>query len=141
MAVHNVSDLRHRISLERPLSPTYDAEGYLLPGTEGEWEPVKQVWALARDISGKEFFEAHATQALNMTVFETRALSGVAVDNSWSVVHKGVRYGVIHINHRDYRGQWWEIRAQRAAPEEGATDGDGILGRGRLGGTVAGNFI
>lgn len=116
MAIRNTSELRHRISLQRPAPPTYDGDGYLTT-TDGEWEEAKRIWALARDVSGKEFFEAHDTQALNVVTFEIRALRTIVLDNSWSVVFRGVRYYVIHVNHRDYKGQWWEIKAQSVCPE------------------------
>lgn len=110
MAIRNTAELRHRVSLEKPADPQYDGDGYPLT-TDGQWEPVKTVWALARDVSGKEFFEAHATQALNVVTFEMRALKTVPLDNNWSIVFRGVRYYVQHINHRDYKGLWWEVKA------------------------------
>ncbi len=116
MAVRNAGELRHRISLERLADEQYDEDGHPITA-DGIWEPVKTVWALARDVSGKEFFEAHATQALDVVTFETRALRGTPVDNSWSVVFRGVRYYVIHINHRDYKGLWWEIRTTAVRAE------------------------
>jgi SPP1 family predicted phage head-tail adaptor len=108
--VRNVGELRHRVTLSRP-GARFDDNGFPLGDAGGAWEPVLTVWALARDVSGKEFFEAHTTKALNVVTFETRALR-LPVDNAWSVLWRGARYRVIHINHRDYKGQWWEIKAQ-----------------------------
>lgn len=117
MAVRNVSELRHRVSLERPAEARFDADGFPVTA-DGEWEPVCGVWALARDVSGREFFEAHATQALNVVTFEMRALpEEIMIDNSWSIVFRGVRYDVIHINHRDYKGQWMEIKTRDVRAE------------------------
>ena len=121
MAVRNASELRHRITLERPAPPSFDAEGIMDLGETAfpphAWEPVRTVWAMARDVSGREFFEAHGTQALNILTFEMRAHPGMTPDNSWSIVYRGVRYLIEHINHRDYRGQWWEIKARDTRPE------------------------
>lgn len=115
MAVRNVSELRHRVSLQRPTEPVYDDSGFPV-APDGAWEAVKSVWALARDVSGKEFFEAHATQALDVLVFEMRA-TNLPMDSSWSIMFRGERYYVLHINHRDYKGIWWEVRTSRTKPE------------------------
>jgi len=116
MAVHNASELRHRVSFQRLAEERFDKDGYqILDGSE--WMEVRKVWALARDVSGKEFMEAYATQMLNIVTFETRAIPGLPIDNDWSIVFRGRRHEIIHINHRDYRGQWWEIKAREVRAE------------------------
>lgn len=120
--IRNASELRHRISLQKPTKQQYDEEGY--PASlDGAWEEAIKVWALVRDVSGKEFFSAHAVQALNVVTVEMRARKDIAPDDSWSIVYKGNRYLITHINHRDYKGQWWEVKTERVALEEGGGGG------------------
>ncbi len=132
MAIRNTADLRHRVSLQRPAEPEIDAQGYP-KSLDGQWEEVTKTWALVRDVSGKEFFEAYATQALRVVTIELRALPGIGIDNSWSVVFQGVRYYLLHINHRDYKGKWLELKAQNTRPEQAGGDaferiGDDVIG-------------
>lgn len=60
------------------------------------WTEVKKIWAMRRDLRGKEFYAAQQLNAEINTVFKTRYVSGITPD-SHRVVYDGLTYNILAV--------------------------------------------
>ena len=103
-------DLRHLLHIERPVAAENE-NGVLIR----DWVHVCTVWGAARDVSGREFFEAAAQQMENITTFTIRARA--EIDGSMRVLFLDKPYEIIQINHMGYRGNYMQIKARHQGGE------------------------
>lgn len=59
------------------------------------WSTLAEVWASKRDVTGREYFAAQATNAEGSAVFQIRYRSDVTVLNR--LVCEGVTYNIRHV--------------------------------------------
>jgi len=69
-------DLKHPITLERPVTAT-DAKG----NRQAVWKAYANVRASMKDVSGREFFEAQAHQALDIVTFGIRWRDDISAEH------------------------------------------------------------
>ena len=77
--------------------------------------PVAEVRGSAKDVSGRDFFEAAAHQLQHTVTFTTRWLDGL--DASMLITWNGSAYEIDQINHLGYRRDFVQIKAHRIEPE------------------------
>lgn len=103
--MYSASDLREKISIEKTVSKQ-DAQGYYKEG----WEKVCDTYAKVLDISGKEYMEAAARQALNVVSFTIRWREDI--DTGMRIMHKGKAYEIEYIGCLGYKRDFMTIKAR-----------------------------
>lgn len=106
----SAGELRHRLRFETQTS-TEDENGFIVT----EWTTAFTVWGAARDVGGKEFFEAAAHQMEDVVTFTVRARRDI--DTAMRIAFRDKPYEIIAINNLDYRGDYMQIRARRTGGE------------------------
>ena len=98
-------DLRHPVVLLRPDT------------TLGEhnrrttvWTEVANVMAAKKDVSGKEFFAAHAVSAEDIVTFTVRFREDI--DATWRVRHGTAVYNVLEVNHLGYMRDFLRLQCR-----------------------------
>jgi len=109
----NAGDLKHRIQFQEPVQGT-DGEGYNVP----EWKDCgPPVWAAARDLYGKEFYEAAAVQMENTVKFIIRGMDGIST--ALRIVFQGRAYDIFAVDRFDYASGYITIRARTGGLSSG----------------------
>lgn len=106
MRTIKAGDLRERVTLQRPetaVGPTGR------PVTE--WTDVITVDAGKADVSGREFYAAHAEHLENVVTWTIRHREDI--DETWRIVCRGTPYEILAINHLGYMGDFLKIKTQR----------------------------
>ena len=109
----NVGRFTELLTIERPLpdQETVDAYGRRI----AIWTRETQLYASAKDVSGREYFEAAAHGMQDTVTFDTRWYS--RLDTSMRILWRGSCYAIEQINHLGYRRDFMRIRARRVEPE------------------------
>lgn len=107
----SAGELRHRLQFQRH-STIENENGVPISA----WATAFTVWGGARDVSGKEFFEAAAHKMEDVVTFTVRARNDV--DTAMRIIFRDKPHEIIAINNLDYRGDYMQIKARR-------TDGEG----------------
>lgn len=108
----NVGSFRHLIELQKRTTER-DAYGNDIP----TWTTVCELRASAKDVSGREFYEAAAHQMENTVTFTMRWHDGLTGD--MRVVFKGAAYEILQINHLEYKNRdFMRIKARLTQGEE-----------------------
>lgn len=105
-------DLRLRVKLQKPVFTTNE-RGMRIP----TWETVRDVMAGKRDVSGREFYIAQAYNAEKTVTFVIRWRDDVTTQ--WRVVHNGVSYNIMEVNHLGYMRDYMHLKCE-AVTGEGA---------------------
>ncbi len=108
--VRDIGELNKRIEIQKN-TPTLNAGGHRVDS----WATVKKVWAKMRDVSGREFFSAAATQSENVTTFTIRCTEGL--DSGMRIKYKDRLFDIKHIGCAEYVGDFMEIRADEQGKE------------------------
>lgn len=96
MARIKPGDLRQKITLIRPVTAVRDKKRVTT------WaEAATDVPAKKTDVSGREFYQAHAVQAEDVVTFMIRWRDDI--DTTWRVRHGTETYGILEVNHL---GEW-----------------------------------
>lgn len=103
-------DLRHPVSLQRPVR-TVNEKGR--PVTV--WEEIAAVHAAVSDVSGREFYAAHAVQAEDVVTFTIRWRDDV--DASCRLVRQGAAYNILEVNHLGYMRDYIRLRCRLVTGE------------------------
>ena len=74
------------------------------------WTDVATVPAAKSDVSGREFFQAHAVNAEDIVTFTIRWREDI--DTTWRVKHHGVIYGVLEVNHLGYMRDFLRLKCR-----------------------------
>lgn len=111
--------LRHTIILQSP-ETTKNAKGR----TVTTYTDKARVQAAIADVSGREFYEAMAYHAQDITTFTIRWRSDVRAD--WRVVHNGRTYGIVEVNHLGYRGDFIRLKTKEITGLGGTQHGHDV---------------
>ena len=99
-------DLRHPVTLLKPAAPVgvhaEDDESY---------DEVADVYAARQDVSGREFFLAHAVDAENTVTFTIRWRDDI--DRTWRVKHGAELFNILEINHLGYMRDYLRLKCMR----------------------------
>ena len=98
-------DLRHPLTLIRPDTTTGDH------GRRSTvWTEVTTVYAAKQDVSGREFFAAHAVNAEDIVTFTIRWRDDI--DTTWRVKHHSTTYGILEVNHLGYMQDYLRLKCR-----------------------------
>ena len=96
-------DLRQVITLMKPVT------------TKGEhnrrsttWTDAATVAAAKSDVSGREFYQAHAVNAEDIVTFTIRWRDDI--DVTWRVKHGSTVYGILEVNHLGYMRDYLRLK-------------------------------
>lgn len=106
----SAGELRHRLQFQR--HSTVENENGVPIST---WATAYTVWGAARDVSGKEFFEAAAHKMEDVVTFTVRTRGDV--DTAMRIIFRDKAFEIIAINNLDYRGDYMQIKARRIGGE------------------------
>jgi SPP1 family predicted phage head-tail adaptor len=103
MAKMKSGDLRHPVDLLKPVTGT---------DSRRTTSYVKQatVYAAKSDVSGREFFQAHAVNAEDIVTFTIRWRDDI--DTTWRVQHGADVYNVLEVNHLGYMRDYMRLKCR-----------------------------
>jgi SPP1 family predicted phage head-tail adaptor len=103
MAKMKSGDLRHPVDLLKPVTGT---------DSRRTTSYVKQatVYAAKSDVSGREFFQAHAVNAEDIVTFTIRWRDDI--DTTWRVQHGSDVYNVLEVNHLGYMLDYLRLKCR-----------------------------
>ena len=103
MAKMKSGDLRHPVDLLKPVTGT---------DSRRTTSYVKQatVYAAKSDVSGREFFQAHAVNAEDIVTFTIRWRDDI--DTTWRVQHGADVYNVLEVNHLGYMRDFLRLQCR-----------------------------
>lgn len=101
-------DLRHPVTLLRPES-TVGERGR----RETQWIEVARVYAAKSDVSGREFYQAHAYNAEDIVTFTIRWRDDVTP--KWRIRHGGTEYNILEVNHLGYMTDYIRLKCRSIA--------------------------
>lgn len=90
-------DLRTQVTLMRPTGAWENETTGTSWRRGAAFEDVATVPAARREVSGREFFEAHAVYAEDVVTFTLRWRADVTA--KWRVRHHGTVYNILEVNH------------------------------------------
>ena len=74
------------------------------------WTDVAEVPAAKADVSGREFFQAHAVNAEDIVTFTIRWRDDI--DTAWRVRHGGITYNILEVNHLGYMRDYLRLKCR-----------------------------
>ena len=74
------------------------------------WTEAATVPAAKSDVSGREFFQAHAVNAEDIVTFTIRWREDI--DTTWRVKHRGETYGILEVNHLGYMRDYMRLKCR-----------------------------
>jgi len=101
-------DLRHPVTLLRPES-TVGERGR----RETQWIEAARVYAAKSDVSGREFYQAHAYNAEDIVTFTIRWRDDVT--QKWRIRHGGTEYNILEVNHLGYMTDYIRLKCRTIA--------------------------
>lgn len=105
MARIKAGDLRQTVTLIRPVTTTDAGKR-----RSTSWEDVVTVPAAKTDVSGREFYQAHAVNAEDIVTITIRWRDDI--DTTWRVRHHGDTYGILEVNHLGYMRDFLRLRCR-----------------------------
>lgn len=104
-------DLRHLILILKP------KEG--LPDTLGHptvaWSEYSRIYAAVKDVSGREFYEAHSYHMEDVVTFTIRYDSTITA--AMRVQWNGTLYEILQVNHLGYTGDFMNLKTRTCQRE------------------------
>jgi SPP1 family predicted phage head-tail adaptor len=101
-------DLRQVVTLIKPVTTTGEHNR-----RKTEYVDAATVPAAKSDVSGREFFQAHAVNAEDIVTFTIRWRDDI--DTTWRVRHGGATYGVLEVNHLGYMRDYLRLKCRSVA--------------------------
>lgn len=98
-------DLRHPVTLLKPES-SLDAKNRRIT----EWTEASTCHAAKGDVSGREFYAAHAVNAEDIVTFTIRWRDDI--DTTWRIRHGGTEYNIIEVNHLGYMRDFLRLKCR-----------------------------
>ena len=98
-------DLRQAVTLVRPDTTLGDHNRRTT-----QWVDAATVPAAKADVSGREFFQAHAVNAEDIVTFTIRWRDDV--DETWRVRHGTQVYGILEVNHLGYMRDYMRLKCR-----------------------------
>ncbi len=105
MARIKAGDLRQVVTLIRPDTTVGEHNRRIT-----KWTDVATVPAAKSDVSGREFFQAHAVNAEDIVTFTIRWRDDI--DETWRVKHGTTIYGVLEVNHLGYMRDYLRLKCR-----------------------------
>ena len=99
-------DMRQTVTLIRPVT-TLGEHGR----RSTAWEDVSTVAAAKSDVSGREFFAAHAVNAEDIVTFTLRYRTDT--DSTWRVRHGSETYNILEVNRLGYMTDWMRLKCRK----------------------------
>ena len=98
-------DLRHPVILLQPAAPVgvHDED-------DESYTPVATVYADRQDVSGRQFYLAHAVDAENTVTFTIRWRNDI--DRTWRIQHGTEVFNILEINHLGYMRDYLRLKCQ-----------------------------
>ena len=97
-------DLRHPVQLYQPQSAKDSRR-------TTSWVPKARVYAAKSDVSGREFFQAHAVNAEDIVTFTIRWRDDI--DTTWRLKHGAQEYNILEVNHLGYMRDYIRLKCRR----------------------------
>jgi len=98
-------DLKHPVTLLKPVTTLGEHNR-----RRTEWTEAASVMADKSDVSGREFFQAHAVNAEDIVTFTIRWRDDI--DSTWRVQHHGATYNVLEVNHLGYMRDFLRLKCR-----------------------------
>lgn len=107
----NVSDLKHRITIQKQGEIIYNDNGF--PVNSDGFVDYKTISASINNLYGKEFYEAKAIQAENTVEFITRYSKDLTGINpkEYRIVWNSKPYNITFVDNIKYQNKWLKIKA------------------------------
>lgn len=105
MARIKSGDLRQWVTLMKPLTTLGDHNR-----RNTAWTDISTVPAAKSDVSGREFFQAHAVNAEDIVTFTIRWRDDI--DTTWRVRHGSETYGILEVNHLGYMRDYLRLKCR-----------------------------
>lgn len=105
--VMSIGELRHRITFQM-LTSVVNENGFEIE----TWQDYKTVWASASNLSGREYYQAAATQAEKTVKFTVRFIKDIEENMRISFERK--QYNITSIDNIKYGNKYIEIKALEA---------------------------
>ena len=105
MARIKAGDLRHPVKLLKPVTAIGEHNRRTTT-----WTEAATVYAAKSDVSGREFFQAHAVNAEDIVTFTIRWRDDI--DTTWRVQHGTNVYGVLEANHLSYMRDYMRLKCR-----------------------------
>ena len=99
-------DLRQRVTLIRPDTTLGEHNRRTTVWTEA----ATDVPAAKADVSGREFYQAHAVNAEDVVTFTIRWRDDI--DETWRVRHGSTTYNVLEVNHLGYMRDYMRLKCR-----------------------------
>lgn len=96
-------DLRHPVTLYQPQSAADSRR-------TTSWVLKARVYAAKKDVSGREFFQAHAVNAEDIVTFTIRWRDDI--DTTWRLKHGNTLYGILEVNHLGYMRDYIRLKCR-----------------------------
>ena len=96
-------DLRHTVKLLKPVSGSDSRR-------TTTWAVKAQVYAAKQDVSGREFFQAHAVNAEDIVTFTIRWRDDI--DTTWRLQHGRTVYNILEVNHLGYMRDYLRLKCR-----------------------------
>lgn len=107
-------DLRSRITLMRPTEEMERTQSESTRRRGAVYEDACEMPAAVADVSGREFYQAHAVHAEDIVTFTTRFRPDV--NTQWRVRHGGTVYNILEVNHLGYMRDWMRMKCRAVKP-------------------------
>ena len=105
MARIKAGDLRQTVTLMKPVTTLGEHNRRTIT-----WTDAATVPAAKSDVSGREFFQAHAVNAEDIVTFTIRWRDDI--DETWRVKHGTTVYGVLEVNHLGYMRDYLRLKCR-----------------------------
>lgn len=105
MARIKAGDLRQEIVLMRPDISTGEHRR-----RSTEWTDAARVFAARQDVSGREFYQAHAVNAEDTVTFTIRWRDDIT--SSWRVRHRGETFDILEVNHLGFMRDYMRLKCR-----------------------------
>ena len=109
MGTIKAGDLRKRIRL---MAPTEDRDTDRRRGVV--YSQAAEVPADVKDVSGKEFYTAHAVHAEDVVTYTIRYRTDITT--AWRVEYRGEMYDILEVNHLGYMGDYLRLKCRAVRP-------------------------
>ena len=98
-------DLKHPVTLLKPVTTTGEHNR-----RKTEWIEVANAMADKSDVSGREFFSAHAVNAEDIVTFTIRWRDDI--DSTWRVKHGATTYNILEVNHLGFMRDFLRLKCR-----------------------------
>lgn len=98
-------DLKHPVTLLKPVTTTGEHNR-----RKTEWTEVANAMADKSDVSGREFFSAHAVNAEDIVTFTIRWRDDI--DSTWRVKHGATTYNILEVNHLGFMRDFLRLKCR-----------------------------